>query len=465
MQDLIISISGVRGIAGQNLTAQVAARFGRAFGQYLKATMPSGAPLKVVIGRDTRHYGIELFNGLSAGLDAEGVAICNIGIVPTPTVQLFVTAQKSSGGIIITASHNPKEWNGLKFVSHEGIFLNQKEGEQFLSYYEKLSGAETMALPSSIMTDQPWYEQAAALHLNKVLSHVDVSLIKKRKLKVAMDCANGAGGEMTLRLLKSLGCDVIGINMEPKGDFNRSPEPIPANIQTLCDAIKTEKADIGFAQDADADRLAIVDETGRPIGEDNTLVLAVKHILSLSKNKSAALAPKVVTNLSTTMAIDDIAREYDATMIRTKVGEINVSMAIKNEGALIGGEGNGGVIWPVIGLGRDSLAGIALILELLATENKPLSTIMNTLPRYVMVKDKVTCTKKSEVAELLAQLDLIAWEAPVRELNKDDGVKIVFQNSWIHVRGSNTEPIARIIAEAPTEADARGLIDRLRGAQ
>ncbi|MFH1428213.1 MAG: phosphoglucosamine mutase [Candidatus Margulisiibacteriota bacterium] len=465
MSDLIISISGVRGIAGENLTAEVAYRFGKAFGKYLSANSKEQiVNREVVIGRDTRHYGPELLAGINKGLQEEGYSVLNIGIVPTPTVQIFTVIKKAGGGIIITASHNPQQWNGLKFVSSKGMFLTENEAGEFIELYKQVSGVrDHVSVPTATpVTENPiLHQEAVDYHLNKIVSNINVDLIREKKFKVAIDCANGAGCGITNRMLDMLGCDIVAINSEPKGDFNRSPEPTPANIQELCDAVSGNGADIGFAQDADADRLAIVDELGQPIGEDNTLVLAVDHVLGAQNNGNREY-PVAVTNLSTTMAFDDVAGRHNAIIIRTKIGEINVSEVIKNENAVIGGEGNGGVIWPVIGLGRDSLAGIALILEYMALSDQKLSSLVNAVPKYYTVKDKMACGSKDQVQGLIDKFSAITWDNPVLMKNEMDGVKITFNDSWVHLRGSNTEPIVRIIAEAKTLKDAEALVAKVK---
>ena len=478
MPELIISISGIRGIAGESLSEAVAYNFGKAFGVWLKRTEThcNASVREIVVGRDTRNFGVELLSALAHDLASEGYSVLDIGVASTPTVQVYTIEQKAVGGVIITASHNPKQWNGLKFVSSRGMFLTESEANEFIEIYhqirlngetgygetENAASLNHLSLGFGHLNPPKGgldinHQAALNFHLQKVLSNVDVELIRSKRFKVALDSTNGAGCEITPMLLDALGCEVVGLHLTPQADFERLPEPIPGNLTKLSEAVISSKADIGFAQDPDADRLAIVDEKGRPIGEDNTLVIAVDHVLG---KQSAALASAiVVTNLSTTMAIDDIAYKYKAVLKRTKIGEVNVSEVMQRDKAIIGGEGNGGVIWPVVGLGRDSISGIALVLEYLATKDEALSKLVAVLPRYFTVKDKLSCSTKAEVKELLARFAKIQWPFEVKEIDQQDGQKVVFADCWVHLRGSNTEPIVRIFAESKTLKQAQELVE------
>lgn len=449
---LKVTISGVRGIYKQDLTEEISKKFAQAFAQFIHPRT------RVVVGSDTRISSPSLREAVFEGLKFFGCIPIDIGVCPTPTVQIMVRELQADGGVMITASHNPKEWNGLKFIRPDGIFLNNTEAEHFIDiYYNKL---EKKAKEGHFIVEEN--TEAIKIHLKKVLKFVDISQIHSKKLKVVFDPANGAGCVIGQKLLAELGCEVIMINGEPKGDFNRNPEPVQKNLIELCQAVKNHNADVGFALDADADRLAIVDEKGEPIGEDNTLALAADYILSrkskVGSRKSEVGSQKfdiIVTNLSTSRVMEDIAKKHGAKVIRTKIGEVNVSEELKKLNGVVGGEGNGGVMIPEIGFGRDSMAGISVILEYLANSGKKVSELVAQNPKYVMYKTKVDCSSDKEVKEVLAKVkDKYKGE----EINELDGVKIIFKDgNWLHVRASNTEPIIRIIAEAPTAAEAEQL--------
>ncbi|MFC1517135.1 phosphoglucosamine mutase [Candidatus Margulisiibacteriota bacterium] len=443
---LKVTISGVRGIYGTDLTEKIAFDFGKAFGQFIHPRT------KVVVGADTRQSSPSLREAMFEGLKAAGCTPIDIGICPTPTVQIMVRELQADGGVMITASHNPKEWNGLKFIRPDGIFLNSTEAEHFIDiYYKKLA---KQSKSGHFLVEEN--STAIKTHLIKVLKYVDISAIENKKFKVVLDAANGAGCVIGRKLLEELGCEVIMINGEPKGDFNRDPEPVPKNITELCEAVKKNKASIGFAQDADADRLAIVNEKGEPIGEDNTLALAADYILQKVKAGKAKGEKIIVTNLSTSRVMEDIAKKHGGRVERTKIGEVNVSEKLKSLNAAVGGEGNGGVMMPEIGFGRDSIAGIAILLEYMATSGKQVSELVDQNPKYVMYKTKIDCSSDKEVQ---AMLEKVKAKFKGEELNVLDGVKVIFQDgNWLHVRASNTEPIIRIITEASTEAEAKKLV-------
>jgi len=436
---LKISISGIRGIAGESLTDEVISDFSRAFASFIK----SG---KVAVGRDSRASGEKIKDIVISNLNGSGLDVIYLGICPTPTVQLMVKELKADGGMIITASHNPAQWNGLKFVRRDGIFLNAKEAESLIHIYESRSFLSSARKGSLSLKNDP-----LDLHIKKVLECVDVDAIKKRKFKVVLDSCNGAGSIITVKLLKELGCEVVGLNTDPNKPFPRDPEPIPENLKTLCAKVCETGADIGFAQDADADRLAIVTEKGEAPGEEYTLAVAAQHILSRSK----VPGPKVVTNLSTSMMVDDIAKKYGAKVIRTKIGEVNVAEEAVKQKAVIGGEGNGGVMYPKIGYSRDSLIAIALILEMLSSSNKRISEVIESLPKYFIVKKKVDCPSKTEADSLISK---VRSRFSNETLDMTEGIKVIFKNAWVHVRASNTEPVVRIIAEADTRDRALELL-------
>jgi phosphomannomutase len=429
-RNLKISISGVRGIVGDTLTPQIIVRFAQAFGTFIK----SG---KVVIGRDTRPSGEMVKHAVISGLLSTGCEIIDLGIVPVPTLQLMVRKLNADGGIMITASHNPIEWNALKFVNSYGTFLTQSQIEHLINIYHHSSFS---LVPSTEYKNITEDNSAYDTHISEILSSVNVEQIKQKKFKVVLDSCNGAGSIITVKLLKELGCEVIPINTDITKIFPRNPEPIPENLVQLCEVVKKEHAVVGFAQDADADRLAIVSEEGEAIGEEYTLAFAVKNVLLKSKNVSNS---SVVINLSTSKMIEDICKEYNAKCYRTKVGEINVVEKIIKLNAIIGGEGNGGVIYPKVNLCRDSLCGIALILELMASTNLSISELTEKIPRYFMTKTKISLPSD----KIMMVLNYFRKKFSDHECNFEDGLRVVLPEGWIHLRPSNTEPIIRIVVE------------------
>lgn len=427
-RSLKIGVSGVRGIVGETLTPQLLASFAEAFGSYVGRG-------KVLVGSDTRTSKEMGKYAVFSGLLSSGCEPVDLGICPVPALLMRTKHLGASGGIAITASHNPAQWNALKFVNKNGLFLNANQAEELLDVYHQ---GEFYKCDNSEIKKIATDDGAVSYHLEQILDYIDVDAIRRRKFKVAIDCCNGAGSVATELFLKRLGCRVIAINAEPSGFFPHDPEPIPENISQICSLVRTKKADIGFVQDVDADRLAIVDERGRPIGEDYTLVLAVEYMLNKKQGR-------VVTNLSTTRAIDDVASRYGCEVIKTKIGEINVVEKIISEKAVIGGEGNGGVIIPAIHPCRDSFAGIGAILEHVAKSNLSLSEIVGRLPRYHMVKGKIYCeTAKAHL--IVKKLQRIHSKAILL-----DGLKAESKNHWVLIRPSNTEPIIRIVVEAATK--------------
>ncbi|MFH1826195.1 MAG: phosphoglucosamine mutase [bacterium] len=441
---LKISISGVRGLVPETLTPEVCLNFAKAFGTYLKGG-------KVVVGIDPRASSEFIKGIVFQGLLSSGCRVIDLGICPTPTVGIVVRELEADGGIIITASHNPLPWNGLKFVREDGIFLNEDQANQLIGiYYEKTFVA---AKPKTLSANS----RGAEIHLKKILKIVNSRAIKRRKFKVAVDACNGAGSEYSLKLLKKLGCQVEAINCDLTLPFPHNPEPIAENLADLCAAVKKSGADIGFAFDADADRLAIVDETGRAIGEECTLALAVKFILSQNHSQN----PKnkiIITNLSTTQAIEDVAKPSHAQVIRTKIGEVHVAEELKKLKGLIGGEGNGGVIYPKVGFNRDSLAGLALILNYLAAGKQTISELVGQLPQYHMIKKKFICEGRDEVDDFIAKTKVLFKG---KNMILTEGIKVLLPDGWIHVRASNTEPVIRVIAEGKNKEEIEALVDQV----
>ncbi|MFN3134102.1 MAG: phosphoglucosamine mutase [Candidatus Kryptonium sp.] len=446
MSRLMVSVSGVRGVVGETLTPFEIVKFVSAFAKFCGGG-------KIIIGRDTRTHSLFISHLVSRTLLAMSYDVVDIGICPTPTLQLAVEHSDASGGIMITASHNPAEWNGLKFVSSEGVFLTPEQHKKFIDLVERnaFKFAEWNLIGNYIQ-DRSFIDR----HIDKIfqIDFIDVDKIKAKKFKVAVDCINGAGSEIVPKLLEMFGCDVIKINCDGNGVFTHEPEPLPENLTELCEAVKRYDADFGIAVDPDADRLVLVTEMGEPFGEEYTVVQAVKVVLE----KKGKLDDKsVVVNLSTTKAVDEIAKVYNAKVYRSPVGEINVVKKMKEVGAVIGGEGSGGVIFPDVHYGRDSLVGIALILQNLVEFGGKISEFKETLPKFEIFKIKIGIENVNP-DDILDKVKNVYKDA---EINTDDGVKIDFGDGWIHIRKSNTEPILRIIAEAKTKKEAEELVQEL----
>ena len=430
---LMKSVSGIRGIVGESFTPELLISAGAAFAKYAKYGT-------VVVGRDSRPTGEAVAMNIISILLLSGCDVVDVGVVPTPTVQLMVEELKAEGGIVISASHNPVEWNALKLINGSGTFLNPSDIAKLFAQMEKKAVFKRWDKVGKLTVNTG----ANAMHIKRVLDVVDTEIIRKKKYHVVLDSVNGAGSVVTPELLKALGCKVTLINCRPDGIFPRGAEPLPENLTQLSDAVIKNRADIGFAQDPDADRLAIVDEKGKPLGEEYTVTMVTDHLLLKEKGR-------VVVNLSTTRAVEDVAAKYGVAFARAKVGEINVVEEMKKKGARIGGEGNGGVISPEIHLGRDSLAGIVYILEMMASRGKNISEIMNDMPFYVMKKGKVTLKQGTDISRIFTSVtDKFAAE----KLSQIDGLSIdfrknaEFKNGWVHLRSSNTEPVFRIIAES-----------------
>jgi phosphomannomutase len=456
---LMISVSGMRGHVGTDLTPELVARHAAAFGAWVRESASDGRTPSVVLGRDARTSGPMFTRAAAAGLMSVGVDAIELGIVPTPTVQMAVEHHHAGGGLILTASHNPIEWNALKFVGPDGIFLDADSGARVRALAEQ--GPPRMGWKGlgEVREDL----EAIARHVDAILglSMIDVTAIRRRQFHVALDCVRGAGATAMLPLLDRLGCRVSGINLEADGLFPRAPEPVPENLGELGQLVRSSGAAIGLAVDPDVDRLALVDETGRPIGEDYTLAFAVRAVLggrsSLDRGSSKARHPTVVVNLSTSLVVEDAARAAGARLLRAPVGEANVARAIRDEGAVIGGEGNGGVMFPALHIGRDAPLGVALILQLLATTGVTVSSLVAASPRYTIVK-----AKGPRGPELGPIYDRLKERFRDAEPDERDGLRLAWRDRWLHVRPSGTEPIVRLIAEAPTAEDAERLVGAAR---
>jgi phosphomannomutase len=439
---LKISISGVRGVVGESLTPTLLTRFAQAFGTYV-------GPGAIVIGRDTRTSGEMVRQAVVAGLLSSGCRVVDLDVCPVPTVQLLVRRRGARGGIAITASHNPAEWNALKFVNSAGLFLTAAQARQLLDIYHQ---GEYVKVPGTEMRSVEASAGAIDLHIKAVMNALGpLPVGARRKLRVAVDCCNGAGSIVAPRLLAALGAEVIPINTTPDGLFPRGAEPVPENLGALCQAVRENGADVGFAQDMDADRLAVVSERGEAVGEEYTLVLAARYVLARERGP-------VVANLSTTHVLDAVAREFGCPIYRSKIGEANVTEEMQRRGAVVGGEGNGGVIYPRINFARDSLVGMALVLHLLASTGRTVSEILGELPRAFMFKEKLAC-RSDRIGRVLKR---VRGEYERRPQDLRDGVKVTLPDGWLLVRGSNTEPIIRLVAEGETVEKARRMIDDLR---
>ena len=445
-EHLIISISGMRGIVGENLTSSVATDYGCAFGTFLK-DKESGkeGKLSVCIGRDSRQSGEMLERAVAEGLCLVGIDVIDLGIVSTPGVGIMVRQLGCVGGVVITASHNPAQYNGIKLLLDNGIAPPVGAAEQIKQCF---FGKRFSILDSTDIGEVSSNEQTDATHIAKVMAIVDKEAVAAKGFKVVLDSVNGAGGRVTKRMLGEIGCVVSAINDEPTGLFAHKPEPTAENLGGLCKAVRDGQADIGFGQDPDADRLAIVDEAGTYIGEEYTLALAAKYIFSKRSGKAA-------TNLSTSRMIDDIAEKAGGRVVRTAVGEANVAGAMLENECIIGGEGNGGVIDLRVGPIRDSLVGIGLVLQLMAETGKTISELVGEIGGYYMSKDKFAADKE-QAEEIINSAKEVFADA---KLNTADGCRFDFDDGWLHLRASNTEPVMRAIVEATDKSAAQKYID------
>ena len=438
---LMTSISGIRGVVGAGLNAEVACRMAAAFGTWA----PAGA---IVVGRDSRVTGPMMRHAGAAGLLSTGHDVIDLGIATTPTTEIMVTTHNASGGIIITASHNPEPWNALKLLNRDGLFLTREQGEAVLEIER-----------AGRMQHVPWSEvgslsedtASAEVHIRSILEQpwLDRDAIGARSLHAVVDCCNGAGGVVVPELLRRLGLRVTELYCEPTGRFGRRPEPTPAHLDELAAKVVEVGADVGFATDPDADRLGVVTHAGVALNEEYTLVLAADYLLQQQPGP-------VVVNLSTTRAMDDICLRHGVPLFRTPVGEANVVAEMLRCDASIGGEGNGGVILPSLHAGRDALVGIALLLQSIAATGKSIAAQYAAMPSYKMVKRTMTLSRPLPDEELA----LLASREFEGVVDRTDGIKVTTRDGWVHLRRSNTEPIVRAIAESTNEEKAAALVDR-----
>jgi len=439
----MVSVSGIRGIIGDGLEPEVLVKFTSAYAEFCgKGT--------IVIGRDARITGELVKNIVSGTLAAKGFNVVDIGIVPTPTVQYTVKNLKAAGGIAISASHNPNEWNALKLLNSTGQFMTPEENVQLLKILENVPKYVDWESIGKIS----FYEDGLKKHVEDVLKlkYIDKEKIRKRKFRVVADCVNGAGVYVIPDLLREFGCEVIEMNCERSGIFPRLPEPIPENLTGTMEKVKEEKADIGIVVDPDVDRLVLITDKGQPFSEENTITQAVKFILSKEKGN-------VAVNLSTTRAVDDVANAAGCKVFRSPVGEANVVKKMKEVDAIIGGEGSGGVIYPALHFGRDALVGIAITLQHLLEFGGTISELKDSLPKYFIAKRKIELKNANPDAILHSLKNKYGNE----KINTEDGLRIDFPDHWVHFRKSNTEPIIRCITEAETQDKAEQYIDKYFG--
>lgn len=449
----IKSISGFRGTiggtAGDNLTPQDIVDCTAAYGSWL---LQRGHAPKVVVGRDARPSGAMVTQLVTATLQALGIDVVDLGLATTPTVEMAVPLHRAGGGIILTASHNPKEWNALKLLNEKGEFISAEDGRNLLSLLD--AGGITYCAVDDLGTN---VSDTTTLdyHIQQVLAHplVDADAIRAYGFKVVVDAVNSVGALALPALLEALGCQVEVLNGEPNGQFAHNPEPLPEHLTELCDRVRDTKADMGIAVDPDVDRLALVGAGGTWIGEEYTLVLVADYVLRHTPGPT-------VSNLSSSRALRDVTQQFGQPYYASAVGEVNVVEKMKAVGAVIGGEGNGGIIDPALHYGRDSLIGTALVLSHLAQSGKDLNELRAGYPAYYMVKDKVVLSPTMDVEQKLANIQA-KYQAEA-EVNTVDGLKLDFPEGWIHLRRSNTEPIVRIYGEAESEAAVAALVARVK---
>ncbi|MCO5723472.1 phosphoglucosamine mutase [Robiginitalea marina] len=449
---LIKSISGIRGTIGgvpsENLTPLDAVKFAAAYGSWLRGYRKKDK-LKVVIGRDARLSGPMIQQLVSATLTGLGIDIIDLGLSTTPTVELAVPMEGADGGIILTASHNPKQWNALKLLNERGEFLDAEQGKAILEIAE---AANFEFAPVDQLGEVVTNDAYLDIHVDEVLNLelVDAGKIRAKKLKAVVDGVNSSGGIAIPKLLRALGVEVVELYCDPTGHFPHNPEPLKEHLGDICNMVIEEKADLGIVVDPDVDRLAFITEKGEMFGEEYTLVACADYVLGKTPGNT-------VSNLSSTRALKDVTLKHGGSYTSAAVGEVNVVAAMKETGAVIGGEGNGGIIYPESHYGRDALVGTALFLMLLCEKGLSVSELKNTYPQYFMGKKKIELTPGLDVDSLLADM---ASRYRNEEISTVDGVKIDFPKGWVHMRKSNTEPIIRVYTEAPSLEEAEDLADR-----
>ncbi|MGH7482968.1 MAG: phosphoglucosamine mutase [Longimicrobiales bacterium] len=449
-RSLMVSVSGVRGRVGAPLTPEIVVRFATAYGAWVRQT--AGARPTVLIARDSRTSGPMYVRAAISALQSVGCDVIDLGLAPTPTALYAIRHHGAAGAIVITASHNPVEWNALKLATADGMFLDDSQAATMRGY---LDGPGVEYAGWDELGDVAVDPDAVQRHLDAVLAlpYVDVDGLRARRFRVALDCVHGAGGAMLPRLLEALGCEVHGIGLEMDGRFPREPEPVAANLGELAALVRETGADVGLATDPDADRLALVSDAGRAIGEDYTLAFACTLVLRHRQGP-------VVTNLSTSRVVEDAALAAGVPFVRAPVGEINVARRMQRESAVIGGEGNGGVILPDLQHTRDSAVAAALVLQLMLETGEAPSELVARREAYAIVKEKLP----RDAGDLESTYDALAARLAAPTVDRQDGLWLGWpaERKWVHLRPSGTEPIIRMIAEAPTEEDARALVEQMR---
>ena len=457
---LIKSISGIRGTiggkVGDNLTPVDAVKFASAYGTFLKNSQPATriTKLKVVIGRDARISGPMIHNLVMNTLLGLGIDVIDLGLSTTPTVEIAVPMENADGGIIVTASHNPKQWNALKLLNAKGEFLSAKEGELILEIAESESFDFAQVDDLGEITVNEAYMD---IHIDEVLNLplVDADLVKTKNFKVVVDGVNSSGGIIIPKLLELMGVECVKLYCEPNGHFPHNPEPLKEHLGAICKLVVEEKADFGIVVDPDVDRLAFISNDGEMFGEEYTLVACADYVLSKTPGNT-------VSNMSSSRALRDITNKHNGNYEASAVGEVNVVALMKETNAIIGGEGNGGIIYPESHYGRDSLVGVALFLTYLANQEKTVAQIRANYPQYYMSKNKIELTPQIDVdAILVAMTEKYKEDSSTSSLNTIDGVKIDFAENWVHLRKSNTEPIIRIYTEAQTQLLADDLAEKI----
>jgi len=437
--NLKISVAGIRGIYPEDLSPEIAYKFGLSYGNFLKEK-------NIYVGRDTRISGEVLKYSLISSLIATGKNVIDLDIAPTPLVEFAVEKSKNVGGVIITASHNPFQYNGIKFLSKKGTFLNDREGDKLIELYRK-GDFKLSKTPGKIFQDN----QIKNRYFEEIYRNVEIEKIKKCNFKVVVDVCQGVGALYTKDFLTGLNCNIEILNEKPYGVFFHDPEPKKETLKQLSKYIEEKKVDIGFAQDPDGDRLAIVDEKGNIVGEELVIAICIKNILEKIKTP-------IVVNLSTSMVVDYIAKIYGVKVYRTKIGEVNVIEKMKKVKALVGGEGNGGVIYPLVHYGRDSFVAMSLILEYMARKEKKLSEIVSEFPSYFMKKEKY----EIEVAKIKKIIEKIKKRYKKEKIDFTDGIKIIKKDGWIHIRPSGTEPVLRLVVESVDKKISDKYLDEIR---
>jgi phosphomannomutase len=452
---LIKSISGIRGTIGghpgEGLSSVDIVKFTAAYAAFIRKSYKGNSNV-IVVGRDARISGAMVEHLVVGTLMSMGFDVINIGLASTPTTELAVTGEHAAGGIIITASHNPVQWNALKLLNDKGEFLLDCEGKEVIRIAEEedYSFEEVLKLGNEFK-NSTW--DLRHIDMVKALKLVDCDAIRKADFKVVVDCINSVGGNVIPRLLKSLGVDnVVKLNCEPNGHFAHTPEPIPENLTQIAEVMKSAGADVGFVVDPDVDRLAIVMENGEMFVEENSLIAIADYVLSNTPGAT-------VSNLSSSRGLRDVTRNHGCQYSAAAVGEVNVVTKMKEVGAVIGGEGNGGIIYPEIHYGRDALVGVALFLTMMAKSGKKVSEIKSALPQYAIAKNKIQLTPEINVDAIL---EAVKKNFAHEEITDIDGVKIDFEDSWVHLRKSNTEPIIRIYSEAHTMERANELAEEMK---